>query len=65
MSKAVYEELCVECLSPSECKLLLVDDTPANLNVLCELLEQEGYNISIGLNVMMPGMKLVHERAGL
>jgi DNA-binding NtrC family response regulator len=50
MSKAVYEELCVECLSPSECKLLLVDDTPANLNVLCELLEQEGYNISIALN---------------
>ena len=50
MNKAVYEELCVECLSPSECKLLLVDDTPANLNVLCELLEQEGYNISIALN---------------
>jgi len=32
------------------CKLLLVDDTQANLDVLCELLEREGYNISMAPN---------------
>ena len=31
-------------------KILLVDDTPANLDVLCELLEGEGYRISMAPN---------------
>ena len=36
--------------APSEePRLLLVDDNPINLNVLCELLETRGYNISIAL----------------
>ena len=34
----------------TEARLLLVDDTPANLHVLCELLEARGYNISIALS---------------
>ena len=42
--------ICENDVETSECKLLVVDDTPANLNVLCELLEVEGYNISIALN---------------
>ncbi|MFT5378118.1 MAG: DNA-binding response OmpR family regulator, partial [Candidatus Latescibacterota bacterium] len=33
-----------------EPRLLLVDDTPANLHVLCEVLEARGYNISIALS---------------
>ena len=35
---------------PREPRLLLVDDTPANLQVLCEVLEARGYNISIALS---------------
>ena len=31
-------------------RILLVDDTPANLEVLCALLEGEGYNISMAPN---------------
>lgn len=36
--------------APTEPRLLLVDDNPTNLNVLCELLETRGYNISIALS---------------
>jgi DNA-binding NtrC family response regulator len=36
--------------SEPEVRLLLVDDTPANLNLLCELLEGEAYSISIALD---------------
>ncbi|MCZ6633384.1 MAG: hypothetical protein O7G87_08255 [bacterium] len=31
-------------------KILLVDDTQANLDVLCQVLEREGYSISIAPN---------------
>ena len=32
---------------PQRANILLVDDTPANLDVLCALLESEGYTISM------------------
>jgi DNA-binding NtrC family response regulator len=35
---------------PPESSILLVDDTPANLHLLCELLEARGYNVSIALS---------------
>ncbi|MCZ6633928.1 MAG: hypothetical protein O7G87_11015 [bacterium] len=35
-------------------KILLVDDTEANLNLLCELLEPEGYKISMAPTVKSP-----------
>ncbi len=33
-----------------DARILLVDDTPANLNVLCELLEARGCRISMAPN---------------
>jgi len=50
MSEQTGGGRCEEGAKAPECKLLVVDDTPANLNVLCELLEAEGYNLSIALN---------------
>ena len=36
--------------APQETVILLVDDTPANLDVLCALLEGEGYELALAQN---------------
>lgn len=36
--------------NPGDFKILIVDDTPANVDVLQKTLELEGYNISVALN---------------
>ncbi|PIQ97695.1 MAG: hybrid sensor histidine kinase/response regulator [Nitrospinae bacterium CG11_big_fil_rev_8_21_14_0_20_56_8] len=35
---------------PQETKILIVDDTPANLDVLCQSLEPQGYGLSVASN---------------
>ena len=37
-------------LFPDNGKILLVDDQPANLDVLCRLLKRTGYSISVAGN---------------
>ena len=37
-------------MEPSTGRILVVDDTRANLDVLCELLEGEGYSVSLAPN---------------
>jgi CheY-like chemotaxis protein len=34
-----------ETINLNHAEILIVDDIPANLNVLCQTLEPEGYNI--------------------
>jgi len=36
-----------ESINLNSAEILIVDDIPANLNVLCQTLESEGYNIIV------------------